>query len=257
VSALDRWRAELAGWAIPDDILAQAPEPPWGFPVELFRAEPDPGESPSRRKAVEVLGQGASVLDVGCGGGTAAMALVPPAELVTGVDSTPAMLTAFAEAAEAKGVAHAEHEGAWADVAPAVPVADVVVCHHVLYNVAELPPFVDALAQHARRRVVVELTAQHPLLRLAPLWRHFHGVDRPDGPDAMLAVAVLREHGIEPVVERWTRPRDVPREVYVRLNRRRLCLPESAEPQVDALMGAEPEGLGRDVVTIWWDTDHT
>jgi hypothetical protein len=161
---------------------------------------------------------------------------------------------AFAEAAEARGVAHLEHQGAWPQVAPAVPAVDVVVCHHVFYNVSDLPPFVDALTSHARHRVVVELTAQHPLVRLGPLWRHFHGVDRPDGPDAALAVAVLREHGVEPAVERWTRPaRDVPREVFVRLNRRRLCLPESAEPEVDRLMDPGHDSMGRDVVTLWWD----
>jgi SAM-dependent methyltransferase len=257
MTASEQWGEQLAGWAIPDEIIAAAPEPPWGFPVEMFRAEADPPDAPSRTRAAEALveaGSGGSVLDVGCGGGTAAMGLVPPAELVVGVDSTPAMLEAFAEAAAEKGVAHSEHEGGWPQVAPAVPLVDVVVCHHVFYNVADLPPFVAALSGHARRRVVVELTEQHPLLRLAPLWRHFHGIDRPDGPDADLAVAVLRENGVDPQVERWVRPpRDVPREVYVRLNRRRLCLPVEAEPEVDRLMG-DPHQFGRDVVTLWWDT---
>lgn len=255
MTALDRWRAELAAWAIPPEILAQAPEPPWGFPVEMFRAQADPVDSPSRARAVEALPDvGGSVLDVGCGGGSAAMAVAPPAGRVIGVDSTPEMLTAFAEAAEAKGVDHQEHVGEWPAVGPDVGAADVVVCHHVFYNVADLPPFARALSQHARRRVVVEMTPTHPLTALAPLWRHFHGIDRPDGPTAELAAEVLREHGITPVLEPWTRPaRDVPREVYVRLNRRRLCLPVDAEPEVDRLMG-DPAESGRAVVTLWWDT---
>lgn len=253
MSALDRWRDELAGWAIPPEILAQAPEPPWGFPVEMFRAQPDGGDFPSRARAAEALPAGGSVLDVGSGGGGAGLALVPPAGLVIGVDSAADMLTAFADTAHAKGVEHREVEGGWPDVSDSVPVVDVVVCHHVFYNVADLTPFVAALSAHARRRVVVEMTAAHPLTALAPLWRHFHGIDRPDGPTAALAVEVLREQGIEPTVETWTRPaRDVPREVYVRMNRRRLCLPVDAEPDVDALMG-DTARLGRDVVTMWWD----
>ena len=36
--ALDRWRQQLEGWAIPETILAAAPESPWGFPVGLFRS---------------------------------------------------------------------------------------------------------------------------------------------------------------------------------------------------------------------------
>jgi SAM-dependent methyltransferase len=253
-TAAQQWRSELAAWAIPEDVLALAPEPPWVYPVELFRPDDAPVDSPSRERACEAVPDGGSVLDVGCGGGAASLALVPPAATVIGVDSTAAMLTAFAEGAQARGVEHTEVEGAWPDVAPQAPVADVVVCHHVLYNVADLEPFIAALTAHARRRVVVELTARHPLVATAPLWRHFHGLDRPTGPTADLAATVIRAAGIDVQVERWSRPpRDVPREVFVRLNRRRLCLPESAEPEVDRVMGLTAD-VRRDVVTLWWDT---
>lgn len=253
MTSAEQWRDELAAWAIPEDILAQAPEPPWGFPVELFRAEQQPTGSPSRDRALDALPDGGSVLDVGCGGGGASMALTPPAGHVVGVDSSKAMLAAYAEAAAERGVSHRELLGAWPDVAAEAPNADVVVCHHVLYNVADLAPFVPALAAHAHRRVVVELTSRHPLVDSAPLWRHFHDLDRPAGPTADLAVRCLRELGIAVEVERWSRPpRDVPREVYVRLNRRRLCLPESAEPEVDRVMGDAPDAW-REVVTLWWD----
>jgi SAM-dependent methyltransferase len=252
-SALTQWREQLAGWAIPDDILARAPEPPWGFPVELFRAEVESADTPSRNIALEALPEGGSVLDVGCGGGAASFALVPPAARVVGVDSTPAMLEEYAAAADRRGVAHSEVGGAWPDVAPEVGQVDVVVCHHVFYNVADLPPFVTALTGAAERRVVVEMTGSHPLTASASLWRHFHGIERPAGPTADLAVDVLREIGVEPQVRTWSRPpRDVPREAYVRLNRRRLCLPVEAEPEVDRVM-TDPATAQRDVVTIWWD----
>lgn len=253
--AADRWRDELAAWAIPEPILAAAPEPPWGFPVELFRAEPETADSPSRARALERLPDGGSVLDVGCGGGNAAFALVPPAALVVGVDSSEAMLRDFAQTGATRGVAHQELMGTWPGVASDAPVVDVVVCHHVFYNVPDLGPFVTALSAHARHRVVVELTSRHPLAETAPLWRHFHGIERPAGPTAALAADVLREVGLAVHTQRWTRPpREVPREVYVRLNRRRLCLPESAEPEVERAMG-ERGGWPREVVTMWWETD--
>lgn len=252
--ALDRWRAELAGWAIPPEILERAPEPPWGLPPEMFKADDGPADTPSRRRALEGLPAGGSVLDIGCGGGAASLALVPPAAEVTGVDSSPAMLAQFAESADARGVRHREVEGIWPDVAARVGPHDVVVCHHVFYNVAELATFAHTLTDHAHRRVVVELTERHPLVGTAALWRHFHDIDRPSGPTAALAVEVLRDAGIEPSEEHWSRaPRDVPREVFVRLNRRRLCLPASAEPEVDRVMG-DTVDLRRDVVTLWWDT---
>ncbi|HET7310467.1 MAG TPA: class I SAM-dependent methyltransferase [Mycobacteriales bacterium] len=253
MTALDIWRAELAAWAIPEEILAKAPEPPWGFPVELFRAASEPTDTPSREVALEALPAGGAVLDVGCGGGAASFALVPPAGRVVGVDSTPEMLTEYAAEAERRGVEHDEIVGTWPDAAAEAGTADVVACHHVLYNVTDLTSFVAALTAAARHRVVVELTTTHPLTATAPLWRHFHGVDRPDGPTADLAVEVLRASGLDPHVRRWSRPpRDVPREVYVRLNRRRLCLPADAEPEVDREMG-DSTAWPRDVVTIWWD----
>src|SRR3954451_18694865 len=186
--AAQRWRDELEAWAIPDEILAAAPEPPWGFPVELFRAEAEQVDTPSRDIALEALPDGGSVLDVGCGGGAASLALVPPAARVVGVDSTPPMLEEYGAAAERRAVAHAEVEGAWPDVSPAVGRVDVVVCHHVFYNVADLAPFATALTAAANRRVVVEMTATHPLTASAALWRHFHGIERPAGPSADLAV---------------------------------------------------------------------
>ena len=252
MTAADRWRDELAGWAIPDEILARAPEPPWGFPTELFAAPPDPVDTPSRDRALEALPAGGSVMDVGCGGGAGGLALVPPATLVVGVDESEQMLASFARSAAEHGVEHRAVHGRWPDVADEAGVTDVVVCHHVLYNVAELEPFVRALTAAARQRVVVELTATHPMTTSAPLWKHFHNLDRPDGPGAALALEAIRDLGIDAQVEHWSRPsRIVDRSVYVRMNRRRLCLPVDAEPEVDRVMA--PTDVPRDVVTIWWD----
>lgn len=252
-SATERWQDALAGWAIPTEILEAAPESPWGFPVEMFGAHQSDPSSMSRMRALQVLPDGGSVLDVGCGGGAASLALVPPAARVTGVDSAAHMLQAYADAMAAAGVDHTKVEGQWPDVAAAVAVHDVVACHHVFYNVAELAPFAHALTARAARRVVVEMTALHPLVSLAPLWRHFHGLERPDGPSAELAIALLAESGIEASSEHWQRPpRDVPHDVLVAFTRRRLCLPVSAEPEVERLMGQQ---LSRDVVTLWWDAD--
>src|SRR5207302_224166 len=75
-------------------------------------------------------------------------------------------------------------EGAWPDVADRAPGGDVVVCHHVVYNVPDLVSFAQRLTDHAWRWVVVELTAQHPMSVLNDLWQHFHGLTRPTTPTA-------------------------------------------------------------------------
>lgn len=257
VAASARWRAELQSWAIPEEILAAAPESPWGFPAEIFRAGDDPPpDTPSRRRALEALPQGGTVLDVGCGGGRASMALVDGSRrpsLLTGVDESTELLELFAEAAAARGQPHETVVGSWPEVAGEVGDADVVICHHVLYNVPDPLPFVEALAAHARRRVVLELTERHPMVAQADLWRRFHGVERPSGPTAEDAVEVLAEGGIEARTERYTlvlpeRPHDH----LVAFTRRRLCLPASRDAEIAEAMG--DWHLDRDLVTIWWDT---
>ena len=186
--ALERWREQLDGWAIPEEILAAAPESPWGFPVGLFRSRARRAGSrpatPSNLEAARFLPAGGSVLDVGAGGGAASLPLAGSAGRLVAVDESPAMVASFLAAAEAAGVPAEGVEGRWPEVAGRVGPADVVVCHHVLYNVADLAPFAHALTGHARRRVVAELTERHPLVGLGPLWRRFHDLERPTGPGA-------------------------------------------------------------------------
>ena len=105
-TAAEKWRDDLASWAIPDEIRAQAPQDPWIHPVAQFLAPDGPiPDSPAHAVARDVLPAGGSVLDIGCGGGRAALALVPPAALLIGVDHQQGMLDAFAEAAAKRGVA--------------------------------------------------------------------------------------------------------------------------------------------------------
>jgi len=255
-----RWREDLESWAIPPEILKAAPETPWGCPTGLFArsAEEAVGareapRTPSQQRAREALPDGGSLIDVGAGGGAASLPLCPPAASVTAVDQSPGMLSAFAGLAAQQGIDHGEVEGLWPDVAGRVGPADVVVCHHVLYNVADLVPFVLALTDHARRRVVVEITAEHPQATLNPLWLHFHGNVRPTRPTADDAAAVLRDLGLDVATEefeaapRWNHEHD--RLDLVAFTRRRLCLPAERDPEVDALL--EPPAPRRHV-TLWW-----
>jgi hypothetical protein len=83
---------------------------------------------------------------------------------------------------------------------------------------------------------------------LDPLWVRFHDLHRPRPATTDDAVAVLREIGVEPVVQRWERevpPRQDP--VWVT---RRLCLPEDAAPEVaDALQRLDRPRLA---ATLSW-----
>jgi SAM-dependent methyltransferase len=247
---------------------------PWVFPHGVFagrtRRQVVDRAGPSYRRAAEALPEGGSVIDVGSGAGAASLPLAGKASRITAVDADPAMLASLADIAAGFSADNAVPSvkvvtvtGRWPDVADRVPAADVVACHHVLYNVMELRPFVEALTGHARVRVVVEMTEHHPIEPMNPLWRRFHDLERPEGPtweDARAAIASL---GHEVGVESWDAG---PLHTYesfdemVAYHRRRLCLPSSADPEVGAALeelGVDPEhpvglGQGRRLMTLWW-----
>jgi hypothetical protein len=180
------------------------------------------------------------------------------------VDESADMVAAFLAAAEAAGVPASGVEGRWPEVAGRVAPADVVVCHHVLYNVADLAPFADALTGHARRRVVAELTERHPLVGLAPLWRRFHGLERPSGPGADDAVAALEALGLRVARQDWESQDRFGFDDFdelVAFTRRRLCLPAERDPEVAAALleegtrqvdGVWVSGQPRRVATLSW-----
>ena len=266
--ALERWREQLDGWAIPSEILAAAPESPWGYPVGLFRSRARRAGSrpatPSNLEAARFMPEGGSVLDVGAGAGAASRPLAGLASRLVAVDESPAMVASFLDAADAAGVLAEAVEGRWPEVAGRVGPADVVVCHHVLYNVADLAPFALALTGHARRRVVAELTDRHPLAGLRPLWRRFHDLDRPTGPGADDAVAALGAAGLEVDRQDWEQPDRFGFDDFdelVAFTRRRLCLPAARDPEVaEALLdegtrqvdGVWVSGQPRRVTTLSW-----
>lgn len=268
---LASWGEWLKGWGIPEEILATATESPWGFPPDLMRRRGERAStlepSTSIRRALEALPDGGTVLDVGVGGGAASLPLAGRASLITGVDSSEEMLAVFAEGGESAGVATRGVLGGWPAVAGGVEPADVVVCSHVLYNVQALEPFVRALEAHALRRVVVEITASHPLAWMSDLWERFHGLIRPTRPTADAAVEALRELGIDVQREDENRPPRASgferREDAVSLVRRRLCLPAERDPEIAEALGdrlLEENGFWsagpsvQTVVTLWWDT---
>lgn len=255
-AAAEQWRRELAEWAVPQHILDAAPQRPYVFPADMFAA-PAPGARPpstSTRRAAEVLAAGGSVLDVGCGGGAAGFALVPPAGRLIGTDRQADMLRLFEDTARDRGVPAQTVLGAWPEVAGEVPDADVVVCHNVLYNAPDLVEFATALHQHARRRVVVEISPRHPQVYRAALWQHFWDLPRPSGPDAWLAHEVLRQAGF-PVVREESVPtaRDDARAAHVEAAFwcRQLCLPPEREAEVAAVLAQHPFADER--ITLWWD----
>ena len=257
LTAVGQWRAGVEAWTVPPEILERSPAADARLEPERFRWNPEEDAKqpvrPSRRRALEALPEGGSVLDVGVGGGASSLGLVPRAGHITGVDQSEGMLASFAASAEAAGVGFRPVLGSWPQAAAEVEPVDVAVCHHVVYGVADLEGFVAALTAKARRRVVLELSHTHPLAALRPLWKSFHGIDRPDRDVAAEAEAAIAEMGLGVEREDIVLP---PRVIEVTpalvgFARKRLHVGEERDAEIEAFLQARGP-VEQQVAALWW-----
>lgn len=254
-SASEKWKSDLALWAIPQEILDQAVEKPWIHPPALFEVPEVIQDSLSHQRAREAVPAGGSVLDIGCGGGIGAFAITPPASHVIGVDEQEAMLQLFANNAERYGVTAETILGQWPAVADETPQADVVTVHHVAFNVGDIVPFLEALNSHARKRVLLEIPTQHPMSNMSPGWKHFWNLTRPTTPVAGDLIDILNEMGIKATIEYFDGEILLDKKLPEANGfiRRRLCLPEERQSELDAFLEANPLPDRRKLALIWWD----
>lgn len=249
----DVWREQLAQWAIPTEILEQAPESPWIHPPALFQIPAEIELSPSHQRAREVHPQ--SFLDIGCGGGIAAFATDAP--LVIGVDHQQEMLDMFSRNAIERGRESETFLGFWPDIAKAVPDADLVAAHHVVYNVQKIEEFLSAMDSHSEKRVVIEMPQRHPLSSTSDAWKHFWNLERPTTPTPDDLMAVIRELGFSPHIELWegTMRSWMDIDSEVEHTRIRLCLPSSRDQEIREYLLRSEAPKVRKLATIWWDKE--
>ena len=133
-----------------------------------------------------------------------------------------------------------------------------MVCHHVAYNVRDIVPFLQALNDHARRRVVLEIPMNHPMSNMNELWKKFWDLDRPTKPtgDELAAIAVAMRFDAHLEVwedETWGKRVEMPEAERVRFARIRLCLTEDRDAEVAAALLEQKDAKPRRVATLWWD----
>ncbi len=269
--AADRWRADLEAWALPDWLLAQAEESPYGWPQYLWKRRSEAaGEqtpTPTQDRLQGLLGTEGTLLDVGAGRGRVSLPLAAAGHPLVAVEPDDGMAEGLVEDAAALGLAPVVIRERWPAAEPLVGEVDVALSAHVVYDVQAIAPFVAALHRVADRGVVLELSESHPWSDLAILYRKVHGIDRPDGPTYRDLAAVIEETvGIEPGMETWTRPGQLWFESWDEIcdfYGRRLVVPNAdrhtlrplLEDQVTESDGRLSVGTGdRPLVTIWWST---
>jgi SAM-dependent methyltransferase len=266
--AAARWGRMLEAWALPEELLAAAEESPYGWPeavLACMRRERDAGEdTPTLSVVRELIPGGGSLLDVGAGTGRLAVPLAREGYAVTAVEPAGPMLADLTAAAV--GLPVEIVEGRWPDAAPSVRHCDLALSAHVVYDVADIGPFVSTL-HAAADAVVIECGADHPRTALAPLYRALHGLDRPVGPTVDDLAAVVEEvTGAAPAVVRWEARRPMRfsgRDEALALYRRRLALPAARSAELEKLLGPRLHADGgewvvdegaRRTATLWWRT---
>lgn len=253
----DAWRDAVRLRTTPESLIAGELERRPPLEPEMFRWRPEVDAAqpirPSRVRALEALPEGGAVLDVGAGAGASSFGLAPRAGLIIGVDRQRDMLDLFEETGRSLGIRVRAVLGSWPEAAAEVEPADVAVCHHAIYFVEAIEDFLLELTAHARRRVVIELSAHPPLARLNPLWESFHGISRPDWLVADALQDVLGRLGLDLQREDMTLParqREVTPE-FVSFIRRRLHVGPERDAEIERFLRdlrPQPET----VVALWW-----
>jgi len=269
--ARERWREALEAWAIPQHLLDAVADDPYEWPADLYERATRAAVSsdatwPTLDRIAALSGPGGSVLDVGAGSGRVAIPLARRRHRVTVVERNEAMIQALTRQAEDAGVEITRIVGSWPQVAGNAGRHDVVTSSHVVYDVAAIGPFVEAMHRAARRGVVVEMTERHPWSGLSRHFEMLHGLRRPTRPTADDFCDVVAETvGATPEVERWQgsgglRFSDLPE--LLAFYRRRLLVTPGRSVEASALLEPEVEQtddgwliLGpadRPLVTVWW-----
>jgi SAM-dependent methyltransferase len=137
-----------------------------------------------------------TLLDVGCGPGTIALAVASRLEHVHGLDFSPGMLAALEEGARERGLGNVSSIlRAWDDPWDGVPVCDVVVASRSTH-VADMEAALAKLDAHARRRVYLTHRAGGRTLDAAVQGALGRQAEPP--PDWLYVLAILRGMGIQP-----------------------------------------------------------
>lgn len=270
VTAAGRWRRDLEAWTLPQPLLDAVGESPYTWPVHMWRRMQEAGGAGGTRTAettARLLGSRGTLIDVGAGTGRASLWAAIAGHPLTAVEPDGEMAEGLRAEAAAAGVAVRVIEQPWPEAAAAAGSHDVALSANVVYGIADLPPFLEALHGAGRRAVVIEVPPRHPRTHLAPYFEALHGLTRPSGPTVETFLAVVGEAlGVSPEVERWERPtvmRFADLQELLDLYRRRLVLPVERTAELADLLA--PDIVERDgwlmlaparrlSCTVWWRT---
>ena len=171
----------------------------WRGLAPKFRADPRRTDDEALNALAEMIDEDSTVLDVGGGGGRLGIALARGCRLVTVVDPSVAMLEQLRESVVEAGCENVVAvQSDWESAE--VESADLVLCSHVVYGVADIRPFIEKLDARARRTVALVSFVDSPQAGVAPLWEPVHGEPRVNLPALPELMNVLWEMDFFPSI---------------------------------------------------------
>jgi SAM-dependent methyltransferase len=175
-------------------------EDSWESLTPSFQADPRRTDDVELTRLLQEVDAATTLLDVGGGAGRFALPLALRCQHVIVVEPSASMGDSLRQLAADAGIANVSIVAQrWEEAA--VEPADVVLCAHVVYTIADIQPFIDKLVQHARDKVVMPTHVRPPMSRFDLFWPQVHGEERQQVPGLAEFVPVLWEMDIYPQLE--------------------------------------------------------
>lgn len=211
VDAVVAQRTRLRGPQPPGDLFADLPSD-----HILLVSEPRRELDPNLAAIASYVEPEDVIVDVGGGAGRLDLPLALRCREVINVDPSAAMGAAFEATARRADIANVRFvHGGWPLADP--PVGDLVLVNHVTYLTRDIVPFVMALEDAARRRVLITLNSPPAPAWHRDLFRLIHGEAEEVVPGHVELVDALWELGILPDVR--VLPRTAPPQIPPTPNR--------------------------------------
>ena len=203
MSSIEMWSTQVEAHHAQSNSVQEASASTgdfWRRYASAFREDPSRTDDPVVNRLAREVGSETTVLDVGGGAGRLALPLALRCRHVTVVEPSASMVEQLEEGARDADITNVTTvQDPWeeADSEP----ADIVLCAHVLYGVADVVPFIRKLEASARDKVLVLMFIDSPQSHLAPLWEPVHREVRINLPAVPELLRVMWEIGIYPDLE--------------------------------------------------------
>ena len=169
----------------------------WQPYARFFRQDPRRKGDAVLDSLLHMLVPEYTVLDVGAGAGRMALPIALKCRRVGVVEPSGSMLAELREAAEEADIRNISiTQATWEDAV--VENAEIVLCAHVVYGVADIEPFIRKLEAHSNAFVIILAFVETPMNRISQFWEPVHGERRIDMPALPELVNALWDMGIYP-----------------------------------------------------------